>query len=79
MFAEYIDDSFAYFQELGWKAKMSLADMCRDMWNWQTKNPKGFAGNQKSSVSVTCNVVDHDLNKTKYGNNFWQCKYQENK
>jgi len=32
-------------KELGWKAKMNLAEMCRDMWNWQTKNPKGFAGN----------------------------------
>ena len=45
MFAEYIDDGIAYLQELGWKAKMSLADMCKDMWNWQTKNPNGFAGN----------------------------------
>ena len=27
---------------LGWKAERSLMDMCRDSWNWQSKNPKGF-------------------------------------
>ena len=28
---------------LGWKAEKNLMDMCRDSWNWQSKNPKGFA------------------------------------
>lgn len=27
---------------LGWEAKRSLADMCRDSWNWQKQNPKGY-------------------------------------
>ncbi len=27
---------------LGWKAKRTLEDMCRDGWNWQSKNPKGY-------------------------------------
>jgi len=27
---------------LGWHAQETLADMCRDSWNWQQKNPKGF-------------------------------------
>jgi UDP-glucose 4-epimerase len=27
---------------LGWKAEKSLTDMCRDSWNWQSKNPQGF-------------------------------------
>ena len=31
-------------RELGWKAEHSLEDMCRDSWNWQSKNPNGFAG-----------------------------------
>ncbi len=31
-------------KELGWKAKFNLDDMCRDSWNWQSKNPYGFAG-----------------------------------
>ena len=29
-------------KELGWKAKYTLDDMCRDAWNWQQKNPYGF-------------------------------------
>ena len=29
-------------QILGWKAEKSLADMCRDAWNWQSRNPKGY-------------------------------------
>ena len=28
---------------LGWKAEKNLADMCRDSWNWQSKNPMGYA------------------------------------
>lgn len=31
-------------EELGWKAEKSLLDMCKDMWNWQKKNPHGFSG-----------------------------------
>lgn len=31
-------------RELGWKAEHTLEDMCRDSWNWQSKNPNGFAG-----------------------------------
>ncbi len=27
---------------LGWKAEKTLDDMCRDSWNWQKNNPKGF-------------------------------------
>ena len=30
-------------RELGWKAEHTLEDMCRDSWNWQSKNPNGFA------------------------------------
>lgn len=29
-------------RELGWVAELGLEDMCRDAWNWQRKNPKGF-------------------------------------
>ena len=28
---------------LGWTAQETLADMCRDSWNWQQKNPEGYA------------------------------------
>ncbi len=27
---------------LGWKAEKTLADMCRDSWNWQSANPNGY-------------------------------------
>ena len=27
---------------LGWKAEKNLEDMCRDSWNWQSKNPNGY-------------------------------------
>ena len=28
---------------LGWKAEKGLAEMCRDSWNWQSKNPMGYS------------------------------------
>lgn len=31
-------------QLLGWHAKRDLLQMCRDAWNWQTKNPGGYLG-----------------------------------
>ncbi|MBQ6569760.1 MAG: UDP-glucose 4-epimerase GalE [Clostridia bacterium] len=37
----YSDPSLAE-KELDWTAKYSIADMCRDTWNWQSKNPKGY-------------------------------------
>ncbi len=27
---------------LGWKAEKNIEDMCRDAWNWQSKNPNGY-------------------------------------
>jgi UDP-glucose 4-epimerase len=29
-------------QRLGWTARRTLDDMCRDSWNWQSRNPQGF-------------------------------------
>ncbi len=29
--------------ELGWKAEMTIEDACADSWNWQSKNPEGYA------------------------------------
>ena len=31
-------------QLLGWKARKTLEEMCRDAWNWQQKNPNGYEG-----------------------------------
>ncbi|CAI4230242.1 unnamed protein product [Auanema sp. JU1783] len=30
-------------EKLDWKAELGLDDMCRDLWNWQSKNPNGFS------------------------------------
>ena len=30
--------------ELNWKTEKTIEDMCRDTWNWQSKNPKGYKG-----------------------------------
>jgi len=27
---------------LGWQAELSIADMCRDTWRWQSMNPNGY-------------------------------------
>jgi UDP-glucose 4-epimerase len=37
----YADASLAD-RELGWKAQRGIAEMCRDAWNWQVKNPGGY-------------------------------------
>lgn len=37
----YADASLAK-KELGWEAEYGLDDMCRDSWNWQSKNPNGY-------------------------------------
>ncbi|WDP89426.1 MAG: UDP-glucose 4-epimerase GalE [Desulfobacter sp.] len=29
-------------KELGWKARKTMEDMCRDTWHWQQKNPEGY-------------------------------------
>ena len=29
-------------RELGWKAENDIFDMCKDAWNWQSKNPNGY-------------------------------------
>ncbi len=40
--AVYSCPTLAY-EELGWKAELGIADMCRDSWNWQKNNPNGYS------------------------------------
>lgn len=40
--AENYADCAKAEREMGWKARFDLADMCRDSWNWQSKNPDGL-------------------------------------
>ena len=37
----YADPSLAA-QALGWRARFTLDEMCRDAWRWQSQNPGGF-------------------------------------
>jgi UDP-glucose 4-epimerase len=39
----YADASLAQ-RLLGWRAKLTLADMCTDTWRWQSQNPRGYSG-----------------------------------
>ncbi|HFI0419920.1 TPA: UDP-glucose 4-epimerase GalE [Streptococcus suis] len=32
------------WKELNWKTEKTIEDMCRDTWNWQSKNPNGYKG-----------------------------------
>lgn len=34
-------------KELNWTAQLGLDDMCRDAWNWQSKNPDGYGTESK--------------------------------
>uniref|UniRef100_A0ACD5YIY7 Uncharacterized protein n=1 Tax=Avena sativa TaxID=4498 RepID=A0ACD5YIY7_AVESA len=42
-------------RELHWKAKYGITEMCRDQWNWASKNPYGYASpdstKQNGSIS----------------------------
>ncbi|GLV39759.1 UDP-galactose 4'-epimerase [Carabus blaptoides fortunei] len=38
-------------QELAWKAKHSLEEMCEDFWRWQTMNPNGYRTEQTKKVN----------------------------
>ena len=29
-------------EELGWKAKFGIEEMCQDAWRWQSNNPNGY-------------------------------------
>ena len=40
--AECYADATKSRELLGWTAKKTLVDMCRDSWNWQSKNPNGY-------------------------------------
>ena len=40
--AECYADPTKALKVLGWKAEKNLEDMCRDSWNWQKNNPKGY-------------------------------------
>ncbi|OIV94938.1 hypothetical protein TanjilG_22135 [Lupinus angustifolius] len=36
-------------RELNWKAKYGIDEMCRDQWNWASKNPYGYGSEEDST------------------------------
>lgn len=40
--ASYADPAKAR-RDLGWAAELTIDDACRDYWNWQSQNPRGYA------------------------------------
>lgn len=40
--AEVFADATKAKEMLGWEATKDVNDMCRDTWNWQSKNPNGY-------------------------------------
>ena len=30
------------YREIGFKTEYTIVDCCRDSWNWQKNNPKGY-------------------------------------
>ncbi|KAL6046602.1 UDP-glucose 4-epimerase [Balamuthia mandrillaris] len=47
----YADPSLAE-RELGWKAELSVEDMCKDSWRWQSLNPSGYASDPSFASAV---------------------------
>ncbi|KAG8927558.1 UDP-glucose-4-epimerase [Tulasnella sp. 419] len=45
-------------RELGFHAAQDLETMCRDLWNWQTQNPEGYATPQPPSSPPGAPVQD---------------------
>ena len=50
--AKYYANAKKAMTELGWSAKYSIEDMCRDSWNWQSKNPKDVYKRQPLYMTV---------------------------
>jgi UDP-glucose 4-epimerase len=42
--AECYADARHAEQELGWRARLTLDEMCADAWRWQSQNPEGYPG-----------------------------------
>jgi UDP-glucose 4-epimerase len=37
-------------RRMGWQARRSLIDMCRDAWRWQQHNPEGYLSEKGQAV-----------------------------
>ncbi len=39
---EFYADATKAKEQLGWQVELGLEEMCKDSWNWQSKNPNGY-------------------------------------
>lgn len=39
-------------RELGWKAELGIYEMCRDSYNWQSKNPDGYGACEHAGICL---------------------------
>lgn len=39
-------------KELGWKAKYSIEEMCKDSWKWQSQNPNGYTTEVFDEIAI---------------------------
>lgn len=39
-------------KEMGWKAERNIEDMCRDSYNWQSKNPDGYGDSSEVKMCL---------------------------
>ena len=51
-------------KELGFTAPQDLETMCRDLWNWQTKNPWGYGEPEGELAPRTRHVAEKVANET---------------
>ncbi|MCA1320412.1 UDP-glucose 4-epimerase GalE [Bacillus tianshenii] len=47
----YADPSKSW-EDLQWKAEKTIMEMCRDAWNWQTKNPEGYRTETREVTAI---------------------------
>ena len=47
----YCDPSKAE-RELGWKAELGIYEMCRDSYNWQSRNPDGYGASEHANICL---------------------------
>ncbi|PTU33290.1 UDP-glucose 4-epimerase GalE [Stenotrophobium rhamnosiphilum] len=42
----YYSSSALAAEKLNWRTERGIEEICRDAWNWQSKNPQGYGGGQ---------------------------------
>jgi UDP-glucose 4-epimerase len=59
--AQYFADVTRAKTLLGWQAGRTMADMCRDSWNWQRRNPEGYRTAHQTAPGDACEGENNDV------------------